>query len=150
MRWDTIVWMALMVIFFIVEAACPIHLVSIWFAFGAMASMLAAWLNWAPWVQVMLFLVVSCGLLALLWPITKKYLNPARKPTNLDSVIGSTGIVITAIDNVAAVGRVKLGAMEWTARSTSAQPIPEGTVVRVDAIEGVKLMVTPAHAEVNV
>ena len=150
MQWSAYIWLILMVIFLIVEAACPIHLVSIWFVIGSLVAMFAGWLCWPLWVQIGLFLIVSCGLLALLWPLTKKYLNPAHKRTNIDSVIDSTGVVIAAIDNIRSVGQVKLGAMEWTARSTSGEPIPVGTVIRVDRIEGVKVFVTPAEVSSHV
>ena len=40
--------------------------------------------------------------------------------------------------------------MEWTARSTSGNPIPEGTEVRVDRVEGVKVFVTPVKISVRV
>ena len=40
--------------------------------------------------------------------------------------------------------------MEWTARSTSGQPIPVGTLVKVDKIEGVKAFVSPAEVPANV
>ena len=89
-------------------------------------------------------------LLALLRPLVKRYVTPRITATNVDSVIGSTGLVTAAIDNVSAVGQVKLGAMEWTARSTSGQPIPAGTLVKVDRIEGVKAFVSPAEVPANV
>ena len=62
--------------------------------------------------------------------------------TNIDSVIGSEGYVTTPIDNVSAEGQVKLGAMYWTARSTSGEKIPAGTLVKADKIEGVKVYVS--------
>ena len=97
-----------------------------------------------------MFLIVSCVLLAALWPLTKKFLKPKLTATNIDSILGSTGYVTAAIDNVAAAGQVKLGAMEWTARSTSGFPIAEGTLIRVDRIEGVKVFVSPAEVKVSV
>ena len=69
--------------------------------------------------------------------------------TNVDAVIGSTGLVTVAIDNVTAEGQVKLGAMYWTARSTSGEKIPEGTLIRADRIEGVKVYVSPAEVPAN-
>ena len=145
-----IVWLGLFVAFLIVEAACPIHLVSLWFAAGALAA-LAVWaLGGALWLQITVFLAVSCLLLAMLWPLTKKYLNPSITPTNVDSVIGSAGLVTIPVDNITATGQVKLGAMEWTARSTSGDPIEAGTLVRVDRIEGVKVFVSPAEVPARV
>ena len=145
-----ILWLGLLIAFLVVEAACPVHLVSIWFAAGSLVALVVRMLNGPVWLQVTLFLLVSGVLLVTLWPLTKKYLNPKVTSTNIDSVIGSTGLVTTPIDNVSATGQVKLGAMEWTARSTSGAPIPEGTMVKVDKIEGVKVFVTPAEVPANV
>lgn len=144
-----IIWLGLLITFLVVEAVCVVHLVSIWFAAGSLAA-LAVWALHGPiWLQVTLFVVVSCGLLAALWPLTKKFLNPKLTSTNVDSVIGSTGLVTAAIDNVSATGQVKLGAMVWTARSTSGETIPEGTRIRVDRIEGVKVFVSPTQVPAN-
>ena len=150
MNWAAIIWLALMVLFLIVEAVCALHLVSIWFAAGALVAAVAAMLNAAVWLQALLFLAVSCVILALMWPFVKKFLNPGLQKTNIDTVIGSEGLVTAEIDNLTARGQVKLGGMEWTARSTSGAPIPAGTRIRVDRIEGVKVLVTPVNEEAKV
>lgn len=138
-------WLVLLVVFLIAEAACPIHLVSIWFALGALVALLCAALGAPVWLQITLFVVVSGVLLALLWPLAKKFLN-----SKVTAVVGSVGRVTADIDNVEARGQVKLGGMEWTARSTSGDPISVGTEVRVDRVEGVKVYVTPVEAAVTV
>lgn len=140
-------WLVLLVVFLIAEAACPIHLVSIWFALGALVALLCAALGAPVWLQITLFVVVSG---VLLWPLAKKFLNSKVTATNVDSVVGSVGRVTADIDNVEAQGQVKLGGMEWTARSTSGDPISVGTEVRVDRVEGVKVYVTPVEAAVTV
>ena len=140
-----IIWIGLLILFLIVEAACPVHLVSLWFAAGSLAALAVYWLHGPLWLQITVFVAVSAALLIALWPLTKKFLNPKVSKTNIDSVIGSTGLVTVAIDNVRAEGQVKLGAMEWTARSSSGDPIPKGTLIRVDRIEGVKVLVTPVQ-----
>ena len=140
-----IIWMVLLILFLVVEAVCAIHLVSIWFAAGSLAALAVYALHGPLWLQVTVFLVVSAALLVALWPLTKKFLNPNITKTNVDSVIGSTGYVTAAVDNRKAEGQVKLGAMEWTARSTSGEPIEQGTLVRADRIEGVKVFVTPVE-----
>ena len=150
MNWAEILWVGLMVLFLIIEAACPVHLVSVWFAAGSLVAAVIAWLGGGLWLQIALFLAVSGGLLALLWPMVRKYLNPDLTRTNVDSIIGSEGYITTAVDNVAATGQVKLGGMEWTARSTSGEPIPAGALVKVDRVEGVKVFVTPAKVETKV
>lgn len=150
MNWAAIIWLALMVIFLIVEAVCALHMVSIWFAAGALVAAVAALLNASLWLQVLLFLVVSCVILALMWPFVQKFLHPGQQKTNIDSIIGSEGLVTGDIDNLTGQGQVKLGGMEWTARSTAGEPIRAGTRIRVDRIEGVKVFVTPVKKEVKV
>ena len=102
------------------------------------------------WLQVLLFFAVSIVLLAALRPLVKKHFTPKLEKTNVDAVVGTTGTVISPIDNIQAPGRVKLGGMEWTARSTSGEPIAEGTIVKVDRIEGVKAFVSPAEVTAEV
>ena len=149
MNWASILWLVLLVVFLAAEAA-TVSMVSLWFAVSALVALLVALLGGPGWLQGTLFLVISAVLLALLRPIVRRYISPRITATNVDSVIGSTGLVTAAIDNVSAAGQVKLGAMEWTARSTSGQPIPVGTLVKVDRIEGVKAFVSPAEVPANV
>ena len=150
MNWAAIIWLAIMAVLLIVEAACPIHLVSIWFAAGALVAMIISMLGGELWLQIIAFCIVSGALLAGLWPFIRKFLNPHLTKTNVDSVIGTEGIVTADIDNLNAVGQVKLGGMEWTARSTSGENIPTGTRIRVDRIEGVKAFVSPAEVKETV
>lgn len=150
MYWASYIWLGLIVLFLIVEGACPIHLVSLWFAAGALVALIASLFSAPLWLQVTLFILVSVALLASLWALVRKFINPRITQTNVDAVIGSTGLVTVAIDNVSAVGQVKLGAMEWTARSASGDPIPEGTLVKVERIEGVKVIVSPVAVTAQV
>jgi membrane protein implicated in regulation of membrane protease activity len=107
--------------------------------------MIAALLNAPFWLQILLFVLVSGLLLAALRPLVRKFVTPKITKTNVDAVIGATGRVTVAVDNIAAAGQVKLGTMVWTARSTTGDPIPEGTLVKADRIEGVKVFVTPVE-----
>lgn len=144
MKFAAFVWLGLVILFLIAEGA-TVSLVSLWFAAGAVVAMFAALLGAGVWLQTGLFLVVSGALLLMLRPIVRRYLVPKITPTNVDSLVGSTGLVTEAIDNVTASGQVKLGAMEWTARSTTGENIPQGAQIRVDRIEGVKVYVTPVN-----
>ena len=149
MNWAAIVWLVLIPVFLLIEAS-TVMLVSIWFALGSLAALLLGLLGVSVGVQVAVFLIVSAIFLTALRPLVRKYINPKLTKTNVDAVVGTTGLVTVAIDNVSAVGQVKLGAMYWTARSTAGEAIPEGTLVRVDKIEGVKVFVTPTEVSANV
>jgi putative membrane protein len=144
MKFAAFVWLGLVILFLIAEGA-TVSLVSLWFAAGAVVAMFAALLGAGAWLQTGLFLVVSGALLLMLRPIVRRYLVPKITPTNVDSLVGSTGLVTESIDNVTASGQVKLGAMEWTARSTTGENIPQGALIQVDRIEGVKVYVTPVN-----
>lgn len=150
MNWAALIWFLLMVGFVVAEAVCPFHLVSVWFATGALAATIASLLGAQLWLQITLFFVVSVALLIALWPLTKKVLRPEVVPTNVDSLIGAEGYVTAPVDNRSGVGQIKLGGMEWTARSTTGEPIEAGTLVKVDRIEGVKAFVTPVEETAKV
>lgn len=143
MNWEILIWFGIMLAFLVVEASCPIHLVSIWFAAGALVAMIGAALQAEVWLQIVLFVAVSAVLLASLWPFARKFLKPKLAKTNVDAVVGQRGHVTEDIDNIDATGQVKLGGMYWTARSASSEPIPKGTLVEVDHIEGVRAFVKP-------
>ena len=148
MNWAACIWLILLVVFLVVEAS-TVTMVSLWFAAGAIAAMVVSLLNGAVWLQILAFLAVSAVMLTLLRPLVRKHITPKVSATNVDAVIGTKGLVTVTIDNVTAAGQVKLGGMEWSARSVSGDPIPEGTLVKVDRIEGVKVFVTPAEVTVN-
>lgn len=143
-----IVWLVLMVVFLLMEAS-TVTMVSLWFATGALAATVTALLKGPFWLQAVLFFAVSILMLLALRPFAKKLFTPKLTKTNVDSVIGSQGLVTADIDNINSTGQVKLGAMEWTARSTDGQPIKEGTLIRVDRIEGVKVYVSKAEVSVQ-
>ena len=149
MNWFVFLWLVLLIGFLAAETT-TVTLISIWFAFGSLGAMLTALLGGPVWLQVGLFLVVSVSLLAGLWPFTKKFLQPGISPTNVDANIGTRCYVTARVDNLAAQGQIKLNGLEWTARSTTGESIPEGTLVRVDHVEGVKAFVTPVQEESTV
>lgn len=142
MEWMAAVWFGLLLLFVWMEAS-TVTMISSWFALGALAAMIVSFCSGELWLQVVVFFVVSAALLLLLRPLAKKYFTPKIVKTNVDSVIGARGKVLEEIDNIAAKGRVKLGGMEWSARSTEGEQIAADTLVTVDRVEGVKVFVTP-------
>ena len=144
MNWEAIFWLAAMVIFIIAEAM-TVSLVSIWFAAGALGAIAVALLGGGLTLQVTVFLALAILLLFCLRGLVRKQFNPAIVKTNVDSIIGTTGIVLTPVNNIAALGQVQLGGVEWSARSTTGSHIPAGALVKVDKVEGVKVYVSLAE-----
>jgi len=148
MSWTALLWVALVAVFLMAETT-TVTLISIWFAAGSLGAMIVALLGGPFWLQLGVFTVLSAVLLGALRPLVRRYIKPKVTPTNVDALIGAQGYVTRAVDNLAATGEVRLGAMPWTARSADGCPIPEGTLVRVDRIEGVKVFVTPVQETAN-
>ncbi len=144
MNFSAAFWLVLAVVFILFEAA-TVTMVSAWFAAGALCALLASLLGAQLWLQGVIFLAVSAVLLALLRPLARKHFTPHISKTNVDAIVGAEGLVTVRICNQSFTGQVRLGAMEWTARSSSGAPIEVGTPIRVDRIEGVKVFVTPAE-----
>ena len=84
----SIVWVVIMVVFLVVEAATA-GLTCIWFAIGALAALIAALFGAPIWLQLVWFFVVSVVTLYFTRPLVLKYVNSRSQPTNADMVIGS-------------------------------------------------------------
>jgi membrane protein implicated in regulation of membrane protease activity len=139
-------WLAALVFFIIVEAA-TVQMVSVWFMAGSIAALLASLLNAGLFVEIVVFVLVSAVALLLLRPIAKRRLEAAKVPTNADMAIGGVGIVTEDIENDSARGRVSINNLSWAARSQEGELIKKGEKVRINAISGVKLIVSPIKEE---
>lgn len=136
----TVLWAVILVILVIVEAA-TVQLVTIWFAVGALAALIAAIFDVSLTVQIIIFVAVSLLALAITRPIVKKRINQQSQPLNADRNIGKVAVVTEEIDNIKATGKVKINGMDWTARSEANEIIPADKEVEIVKIEGVKLIV---------
>lgn len=142
-------WLALLIIFVVVECL-TVGLFSIWFAGGALVAMILAVAGAGAIWQDVAFLVVSGVLLIGTRPFVKKYLMNKKVKTNYESVIGRVAKVTENIDNYNQTGAAFVDGKEWTARSTEdAVTFEAGTLVKVTAIVGVKVMVEPYESEVK-
>lgn len=141
MHSEVIIWLVILVICIAVEA-CTMGLATIWFAGGALVAAIVAYFGGQTWLQIIAFLVVSLVLLLFTRPIAVKYFNKDRAKTNVESMIGRQAIVVSEIDNLQGIGCVSVSGNEWSARSVDEEGhIPVGSVVIVEAVNGVKLMV---------
>lgn len=135
-----IFWIVLLVIFIIIEAATA-QLVTIWFAVGSAAALVANVLNAPDWLQWVVFIVVSVIVIFGTRPFVKKITKQKSLPTNADRCIGQTAVVTEEIDNIAGKGSVRINGVVWTARSEDGSVIKDDERVTVIKIEGVKLIV---------
>lgn len=132
------IWLVAAGILAIIEAV-TLGLVCIWFAGGAVGAAVAAMLGASFLVQVVVFLAVSAVLVAITRPIAKKRLNSKTEKTNVDAIVGQTGIVEVTITQQAP-GQVKADGKVWRAVCETGT-IEKGTVVVIKSIKGVTIMV---------
>lgn len=142
MKEMTIFWLVAMIALFIVEAA-TVNLLTLWFAFGALAALIASLFGAELWLQITVFIAVTVITLIPTRKLAKKYFGKTKhQPTNADTVIGKDCVVTETIDNLISVGAVKCMGKVWTARSENGEIIPEGEIVVAKEISGVKLIVS--------
>lgn len=141
--WQVLVWAAATVLLIISEIV-TVQLVSIWFAAGALCAFIASLLGWPPYIQILIFIVVSVILLIATRPLAKKFNSVKKVSTNADTIIGMKCIVTEDIDNLKNTGRVLVNGLYWAARSCDDKVTytVEDECIVTD-IQGVKAIVAP-------
>lgn len=134
----SIVWLALIVIFLIVEIA-TVGLTSIWLAGGALAALVVELLGLGIVWQIAAFLIVTFILLYFTRPWAQKYLNAKSVKTNYESLIGQKIKMTERVDNLSQTGKAVVNGQEWTVRAEADGDILEpGDFGEVLRVEGVK------------
>lgn len=138
---ETIVWLALIVLFVVVEIA-TVGLTAIWFAGGAVVALLAQLLGLNIYWQIVFFIVASAILMTFTRPWALNYFKPRLVKTNYETVVGEDVCLVETVDNMKGTGTAVYKGQEWTARAYETGKIFEaGTIVAVKEIRGVTLYV---------
>ncbi len=111
-----------------------------WFGIGALIAMIVSFFTNNIFIQTSVFLVASVILLFATKPFVKRF-SSKTIPTNANSLIGKTGLVVQEIDNIKSVGQVKVNGELWSAVSLNNVIIAKDTQVEIVEINGVKLAV---------
>ena len=135
-----ILWGSFAIVFLFVEAMTP-QLLSIWFSVGALAALIAAALSAPFWLQILIFLFVSVGVVFAMRPLSQKFRIRSEEHMNANRIIGRHGIVVQTIDPVKNEGQIRVDGAIWSAKCEGETPIVEGVRVKVQRIEGVKAVV---------
>lgn len=135
-----IIWIIVFVAALVIELLTPSALVSIWFSIGALVAALCALLGLSPVVQIIACVIVSIVFIIVARPFAVRYMRGNTIPTNADRLLNESGIVVKTIEEDV-WGAVKVRGVEWSAVSSNHTRIEIGARVRIDAIEGAKLLV---------
>ena len=143
MNW-LLFWLIAAVFFAVIELI-TLQLVSIWLAAGSVGAMIALSFNASVPLQFLVFVIISGVLLIFTRPIVKRLTVKKVEATNADRLIGQVATVTEEISNHDAKGAVLISGVTWTARSVDNTVIPKGDKVKIERIEGVKLIVSKIY-----
>ena len=140
-----ILFWAFAVIAFVIAEVITIQLVSIWFAAGALVTLLMTYSFELSWIQQLgVFIVASTIFLIMSLPFIRKRKKSKAVATNADLDVGKHATVIEEINCDKGTGRVTLNGVNWSAVPENENDIiSEGTVVIVKKVLGAKLLVAP-------
>ena len=141
-----IFWLIVAIAAGVIEASTA-GLFSVWFAIGALVTMIPAWLGASFNMQIAVFIAASAAALIFTRPFFKRVLRVGHTPTNADMMIGAEAAVATEIANIRGQGRVRAGGLAWAARSGERSKIEKGAVVKVLELRGVTLIVEKEKQE---
>ncbi len=129
-------WLSIVVALAILEIA-TVNLVSIWFVVSGIIAMITSLFTDNIIIQASIFIIFGIIFMLLTKKIIKKII-PDKEKTNLDRIIGMTGIVISKITKNKP-GEVKVDGKIWTAISNTT--INENEPVKILEINSTKLKV---------
>lgn len=134
-------WLTLFLLFAVVEML-TLDLFFIMLGGGALAGVVADLAGADPWLQIIIFCVVSLLMIGVVRPVALKHLHkgPADRRTNIERLIGESAIIMEPVSESG--GLVKIGGDVWSARSESGVLEP-GQQAVVSAIDGATAIVAP-------
>lgn len=137
------IWLVISLFFFILEIATSGFLV-FWFGIGGLiATLLSVFVDNVV-IQTLVFLITSTILIIFTKPLVSKFSKPEQiVKTNAYSVEGKIGKVTKDIEPVEGRGQVIIDGETWSAKSFDDSFIPKGTEIKVESLNGVKVIVKP-------
>lgn len=133
-------WIAVIIVAIVAEVLTD-QLISIWFVPGAIVAVILDFCNVSIIWQVLAVLLIAAAGIILAKTVLSKVLKTKIIKTNIDAIVGERCVVTERVDNYAGCGQVKIKGQIWSARGVDDDDVfEEGDVLRVVAIEGVKVI----------
>lgn len=134
-------WLIFAVIMVLIEMM-TMGLTTIWGAGGALAAALMALATDSILWQGLVFALVTLFLVIVTRPLAVRKLNNRTVKTNVDALIGKNAVAESDMDELNR-GEVRLDGKVWVAvPEKGSAEIKKGDVVKVERVEGVKLIVS--------
>ncbi len=135
-----VVWAVIFVITLWLEIQ-SFNLTTIWFCISAFVSLILAAFQVLPIIQIIVFVVLSTGLLLATKPLVKKLKEKPIIRTNVDQIIGQVAVVTKEI-SLKEYGEVKINNNLWRAVTKDDFVYQIGDEVIINEISGVKVIVS--------
>lgn len=130
-------WLAIVLFLGYIEISTT-NLVTLWFVISGIITLVLSFFVNDLLILITVFILGGITLLVFFKPLLKNYMNVKSVPTNLDRIIGLTGVVTSDI-KTDEIGEVKVDGKIWSAISETDLLI--GDKVIVEKIDSVKLVV---------
>ena len=130
------IWLIVLIVCLVIEFI-KIELVGVCGAIGSLAGLILCIFGIdTPW-QIVAAVAVAALLFVFVRPIGMKYVMRARREKMLMDLEGCDAVVTCRIDNAEGLGVIRIGGMNWSARSNRPNAIiNEGEVVTVIKMRG--------------
>ena len=137
-------WLVLGLALAVAEMASSGGFYIIFFGIGALIVGGLAAFNLAgpPWMQVLLFSVLSVGGLAVFRGRLLRAVQPNPQTPMVDALVGEVAIADEDVP-AGSVGRVELRGTTWSARNETGVSLTRGARCRVTRVDGLMLYIVP-------
>ena len=131
-----LIWLIILIICLVIEFI-RIELIGVCGAAGSVAGLILCIIGVDTLWQIVAAIAVAAVLFIFIRPIGMKYVMRARREKQLMELEGCDAVVTCRIDNAAGLGVIRIGGMNWSARSNRPNAvINEGEVVTVIKMRG--------------
>ena len=139
------IWLVAAVVFAVGEIGVAGSFFLLPFAGGALVAAIASGLGAPVGLGWLLFVVVSAGCSAVLWPLGRRLdRNSPQHAIGANRWVGKQAYVLQDIPGgMGNTGLIRLEREEWRAESLIGTPIRAGSTVLVSRVDGTRLVVVP-------
>lgn len=109
------VWLTIVILLTLIEVM-TVNLTTIWFVVSGLIALGVSFITDIFIIQFACFVILGIFFLIISKPFVKRVLNKRMEKTNVDRIVGMTGIVVKDIDDINN-GEVKVDGKIWTAYS---------------------------------
>lgn len=138
------IWLVLGVAFVVVEVLV-LDLLFLMLAAGTVGALITSLAGGEPWLQIVVFAVLSLLMLGFVRPSALKRLKQAPDSAEyVETLRGSMAHVLEPVS--ATAGTVKVDGEIWSARTHAGTVLDPGSQVRIEEVDGATLRVAPRAA----